>query len=139
MQTPFNENGGAFSPDGRWVAYTSDESGRDEIYVQAFPLSGAKFQISTGGGAEPAWRNDGTELFYRSADRNLMAVSVKSGATFEAGVAKSLFPVAVAAGGFGRQSYAVTNDGQRFLVAASVGEKSVPLTVVLNWQVMLKK
>jgi Tol biopolymer transport system component/predicted Ser/Thr protein kinase len=139
LQTQFNEFGGAFSPDGRWVAYISDESGRDEIYVQAFPLSGAKFQISTGGGVEPAWRSDGTELFYRSADGNLMAVSVKSGATFETSVPKSLFPLVVPAGGVGRQSYAVTNDGQRFLVAASVGEKSVPLTVVLNWPVALKK
>jgi Tol biopolymer transport system component len=140
LQTQFNEQDGVFSPDGRWVAYRSDESGRDEIYVQAFPLSGAKFQISTGGGTEPTWRNDGSELFYRSADGNLMAVPVKSGATFETGVSKSLFPVTVAGGGTGRHNYAVSNDGQRFLVVASAaGEKSVPLTVVLNWQAGLKK
>ena len=131
LQTQFNERDGAFSPDGRWVAYISNESGHDEIYVQAFPLSGAKFQISTGGGAEPTWRNDGTELFYVSADRNLMAVPVISGATFEAGVPRSLF--LVAANG-GSRHYAVTNDGQHFLVAASAGsEKTVPMTVVLNW------
>jgi Tol biopolymer transport system component len=140
LQTQFNEGEGAFSPDGRWVAYVSNESGRNEIYVQAFPLSGAKFQISTGGETEPTWRNDGSELFYRSSDGNLMAVPVKSGATFAAGVPKSLFPVRVAAGGVGRHNYAVSNDGQRFLVAGGAGgEKSVPLTVVLNWQAGLKK
>ncbi len=62
LQTQFDEQDGRFSPDGKWVAYVSNESGRDEIYVQSFPLSGAKFQISTGGGSEPQWRKDGTEL-----------------------------------------------------------------------------
>jgi eukaryotic-like serine/threonine-protein kinase len=138
LQTQFNEVDGAFSPDGHWVAYMSDESGRNETYVQAFPLSGAKFQISTGGGGEPTWRNNGSELFYRSADGNLMAVPVKLGATFEAGVPKSLFPVPGNTGS--RHTYAVSNDGQRFLIAASAGvEKSVPMTVVLNWQAGLKK
>ena len=141
LQTQFNENDGTFSPDGHWVAYMSDESGHNEIYVQAFPLSGAKFQVSTGGGSEPTWRNDGSELFYRSAAGNLMAVPVKSGATFEAGVPKSLFPTPPPPmGGFTRHTYAVANDGQRFLIALSAGgEKSVPLTVVLNWQTGLKK
>jgi len=140
LQTQFDEMDGAFSPDGRWVAYQSNESGRNEIYVQAFPLSGAKFQVSTGGGLEPAWRNDGSELFFRSADGNLMAVPVKSGAAFEVGVPKSLFPLAVAGGGSGRRSYAASSDGQRFLVAANSGsEKSIPFTVVLNWPAGLKK
>lgn len=78
LQTQFNEVSGVYSPDGRWVAYASDESGRYEIYVQSFPLSGAKFQVSTGGGTEPVWRKDGTELFYEASDQNLMAVPVKS-------------------------------------------------------------
>jgi hypothetical protein len=143
LQTQFNEDYGAFSPNGRWVAYMSDESGRNEIYVQAFPFSGAKFQISAGGGAEPNWRNDGTELFYRSSDGKLMVVQVKAGAAFESGVPKSLFPV-VEVGGFVEagfeRSYAVSSDGQRFLVAASAGgDKSAPMTVVLNWQAGLKK
>jgi serine/threonine protein kinase len=137
LNSQFNESEGSFSPDGRWVAYVSDESGRDEVYVQAFPLSGAKFQISTGGGSEPNWRKDGTELYYLAADRNLMAVPVKSGATLEAGVPKPLFPIAVTAQ---RHSFAVANDGQRFLVSASAGgEKTVPITVVLNWQAALKR
>jgi Tol biopolymer transport system component len=118
LQTQFNEGDGAFSPDGRWVAYMSDESGRNEIYVQAFPLSGAKFQISTGGGAEPLWRGDGAELFYRSADGSLMEAPVKPGATFEVGVPKSLFSAPRQAQGIYRYDYAVTDDGQRFLIAA---------------------
>jgi Tol biopolymer transport system component/predicted Ser/Thr protein kinase len=137
LQTQFNESEGSFSPDGRWVAYVSDESGRNEIYVQAFPLSGAKWQISTRGGSEPSWRKDGTELFYLAADRNLMAVPIQLGAAFEAGVPKSLFPIAVTQQ---RHSFAVANDGQRFLVSASPGgERTVPMTVVLNWQAGLKK
>ena len=108
--------------------------------MQAFPLSGAKFQISTGGGTEPQWRKDGAELFYRSADSTLMAVPVKSGAAFETGVPKPLFRFATAAGGSAFHNYAVSSDGQRFLVvAASASEKSVPMTVVLNWQAALKK
>jgi len=142
LQTQFNERDGAFSPDGRWVAYVSDESGRYEIYVQAFPLSGAKFQVSAGGGVEPTWRRDGSELFYRSADGNLVAVPVKSGATFEVGAPRPLFriPSAATSNPFDSYIYASSNDGQRFLVAANPGgEKTAPITVVLNWQAGLKK
>ena len=75
-----------FSPDGRWIAYESDESGRLEVYVQAFPLTSEKDRISTGGGTGPAWRKDGAELFYLAADRNLMAVPVRAqGAGVRAG------------------------------------------------------
>jgi eukaryotic-like serine/threonine-protein kinase len=137
LQTQFNESHGSFSPDGRWVAYVSDESGRNEIYVQAFPLSGAKFQISTGGGTEPTWRKDGTELFYVAADRNLMTVPIKLAATLEAGAPKSLFPITLTED---QHSFAVANDGQRFLIGTSAGgEKALPMTVVLNWQAVLKK
>lgn len=76
-----------FSPDGRWVAYVSDESGHIEVYVQSSPLSGEKRQISTNGGSEPSWRKDGTELFYLAADRNLMAVPMKLG-----GKSRQAFP-----------------------------------------------
>jgi serine/threonine protein kinase len=135
LQTQFNEQEGAFSPDGRWIAYVSDESGRDEIYVQAFPLSGEKHEISTGGGSEPYWKEDGRELFYMAADRNLMAVPVTLGTTITPGTPKALFPVPASAL---RHSYAVTADGQRFLVTRSAGEMP-PITVVLNWQAELKK
>ncbi len=136
MHRPFNEQDGVFSPDGRWVAYVSDESGRNEVYVQAFPLSGAKWQISTGGGAEPDWRKDGTEIFYLAADRNLMAVPIKLGATLDAGVPRTLFPIPMTQGS---HTFAVANDGQRFLVRASArSDRTGPITVVLNWQAGVK-
>ena len=86
LQTQFRENQGQFSPDGHWVAYTSDESGRLEVYVQPFPAAGGKWQISTNGGENPKWRRDGKELFYLGLDRRLMAVEVKTAPTFEAGL-----------------------------------------------------
>ena len=135
LQTQFDEQEGRFSPDGHWVAYVSDETGSDEIYVQAFPLSGGKWRISSGGGSEPEWRKDGLELFYVAADQNLMAVSIKLGSTVDAGKAKSLFPVPVRAF---RRSYAVSGDGQRFLTIRPAGETH-PITVVLNWQAGLHK
>jgi len=145
LQTQFDEQEGRFSPDGKWVAYVSNESGRDEIYVQAFPPSGAKFQISSGGGSEPQWRMDGTELFYLAADQMLMAVPVKLGRSgsesFQVGLPKPLMavPPAGVAGGAVR-SYAVSNDGQRFLIPSIAGGGTgPPLTVVLNWQAGLKR
>jgi Tol biopolymer transport system component len=92
LQTEFNETHARFSPDGRWVAYVSDESGRAEVYVQSFPATGGKWQISSGGGDEPLWRRDGKELFYVAADGKLMAAEVnQSASTFQAGVPKPLF------------------------------------------------
>ena len=144
LQTQFNEQEGAFSPDGHWVAYVSDESGRNEVYVQAFPLSGAKSPISAGGGSQPAWRKDGTELFYVAADRNLMAVPVKFTPTFDASVPKPLFPLPNAVPtGLQIYMYAVAGDGQRFLVATPPGTAAQAASsgyqVVLNWTQMLKK
>ena len=144
LQTQFNEAEGAFSPDGHWVAYVSDETGRNEVYVQAFPLSGAKSLISAGGGSQPAWRKDGTELFYVAADRNLMAVPVKFTPTFDASVPKPLFPLPNAVPtGLQIYMYAVAGDGQRFLVATPPGTAAQAASsgyqVVLNWTQMLKK
>lgn len=120
-----------FSPDGRWVAYESDESGRLEVYVQAFPLTSEKDRISVGGGTSPAWRTDGTELFYLAADRNMMAVPVRAGATtFEPVVAKVLFPVP---GAGIRGNYAPSVAGQRFLITRYAdGSEATPVRVVLN-------
>ena len=139
LNSQFNEGEGAFSPNGHWIAYVSDESGRDEIYVQAFPISGAKYQISAGGGSEPNWRMDGTELFYLAADRNLMVVPITLGATLQVGVPKALFSIPASAQ---RHSFAPASDGQRFLVSTGAGTgdgKTIPITVVLNWQAGLKK
>lgn len=144
LQTEFDEKHGRFSPDAHWVAYTSNESGRDEVYVQSLPLSGAKFQISAGGGMEPQWRKDGTELFYIAEDRTLMAVPVKlAGSTSEplqVGQPKGLLPVPVLDTFIVGRSYEVSNDGQRFLMRAlATSGAAPPLTVVLNWQTQLKK
>jgi len=76
LSTPFNEQGGVFSPDGRWVAYQSNESGRDEIYVRPFPGPGGQWQVSTAGGSDPRWRPDGKELYYLAPDLKLMAAAV---------------------------------------------------------------
>ena len=142
LKLPFGVTCGQFSPDGRWVAYASNESGRWEIYVTAFPEPGGNWKISNGGGDEPRWRRDGKELYYTAPDGKLMAVDVKGGSTFEAGAAKPLFqtrrrePIASA----DLFSYDVSADGRRFLINTDVGEvTSLPLTVVLNWTEELKK
>jgi len=141
LQTPFNEANAQFSPDGRWMAYVSNESGQPQVYVQAIPASGAKWQISPTGGDQPRWRRDGKELFYISADRKLTVVSVKSGTAFEAGTPHSLFELDPIYAPFsGRFAYQPTADGKRFLILANVsGAVGPPITVVLNWQAGLKK
>ena len=141
LQTEFSEQEGRFSANGRWIAYDSDESGRREVYVQSFPASAGKWQISTDGGYNPKWRRDGKELFYIAADGKFMGAPFNAGATFEAGVPKALFQtsfIGSPTGGFNH--YAVTADGQRFLLNVPTGEGSAsPITVVLNWTAGLKK
>jgi serine/threonine protein kinase len=128
-----NEASGALSPDGRWLAYSSDVSGRLEVYVQRFPEGGGKQQVSTGGGDIPRWRRDGRELFYHAGDGKVMVMPVRIGESFEAGAAVSLFEFR-AGSGPGFVSYAATADGQRFLINAAVEtEPKSPLTVVINW------
>jgi eukaryotic-like serine/threonine-protein kinase len=141
LKTPFNEIDGQFSPDGKWVAYTSDESGRNEVYVRAFPAGAAKFPVSSSGGGLPRWRQDGKELFYRALDGRLMAASVRPVAQgLEFGTPAALFPTVPPAGIFA-YPYDVSPDGQRILaLAPGVGEAGASLlTVVLNWQAGLKK
>jgi serine/threonine-protein kinase len=141
LQTPFNEMQGRLSPDGHWMAYTSDESGALEVYVRPFPSGTEKWLISTGGGSEPAWQRDTKELFYLATDRKLMAVPIKSGATFEAGVPSPLFETHV--GPINpeyRNQYTVSSDGSRFLVNTVLeNTPSSPITVVLNWTAASKQ
>jgi eukaryotic-like serine/threonine-protein kinase len=142
LRTDFFEQLGQFSPDGRWIAYASNESGRWEVYVRSFPDHGGKWPVSTNGGVQPKWRRDGKELFYMSADRKLMAVNVKAnGTTFEADVPKALFDLRVLGGLPGpRNWYAVSKDGQRFLVSTNLEDATAqPTTVVLNWTAELKR
>jgi eukaryotic-like serine/threonine-protein kinase len=141
LATQFRETNSQFSPDGKWMAYRSNESGQDQVYVQPVPATGAKFQISTSGGGRPRWRRDGKELFYEAADGKLMAVAIKIGASIEAGVPQPLFdfPTALEAG-IHQFYYQPSADGQRFLVnAPSVDSSPTPVTVVLNWQAGLKR
>jgi len=142
LATPFNEVQGRFSPNTRWVAYASDESGRFEVYVRPFPAASGQTPISIAGGMQPEWRRDGKELFYISADGKLTAVPVTTdGPAFIAGASHALFDVEVPEWNRPYQTdYAVTADGQRFLVNTVVDQPTRPaLTVILNWTADLKK
>ncbi len=138
LQTPFNEGWGCFSPDGRWLAYVSDESGRYQVYVQPFPGPGGKWQISTAGGSQPVWRRDGKELFFIAPDYKLMAVEVVTGGTaFAAGTPRALFQTRAAT--LVVRAYDVSPDGQRFLINSLIGDPtSSPITLVLNWTAGLR-
>ena len=128
-----NELAPTISRDGRFLAYMSNESGRNEIYVQSFPGPGGKWQISTAGGADPHWRPDGKELYYRAVDQKLMAVDISGGDTLQAGIPKALFQGRVHIGN-ARNKFLPAGDGQRFLFVAPLGRESMtPTTVVLNW------
>jgi dipeptidyl aminopeptidase/acylaminoacyl peptidase len=143
---PANEGQPAFSPDGRWVAYVSDETGRLGVYVQPYPANGDKWTISTSGGLQPQWRADGKELFFLSATRQMQAVDVGvRGDRFEAGVPRSLFTTraALVAGPMGPfRAYGVAADGQSFLideVPPDVGQRRDPLVVIVNWTSLLRR
>ncbi|HEV1993360.1 MAG TPA: protein kinase [Candidatus Acidoferrum sp.] len=132
-----------FSPDGRWIAYASNETGSMEIYVSPFSSANSKWQVSSAGAQEPRWRQDGKELFYLSSERKMMAVAVKTtGASFEAGSPVALFQT------YRRQpisaqdvfSYDVSGNGQRFLIITKVDEaNAVPPSVLLNWASAMEK
>ena len=136
-QSEFSEFDAAFSPDGGWLAYVSEESGGREVYVQSFPARGEKLQISTAGGVTPKWRADGKELFYQALDNQLMAVKLEPGARLKAIAPTALFkmsPTSI------NKIYDVSADGQSILVnAVAREEKPSPITVVLNWTAGLKE
>jgi Tol biopolymer transport system component/predicted Ser/Thr protein kinase len=139
LKTPFNESWGRFSPEmpPRWVAYHSDESGRAEVYIQAFPEPRSKVQVSTGGGQYPQWGAGGRELFYVSLDNKLMAASLKFGAdSVEPSSPRELFALPVIESGL--SPYDTTPDGQRFLVRATPEYVGQPLTVIVNWPALMK-
>jgi len=142
LRTPFNEVNGQFSRGSegppRWIAYSSDESGRFEVYVRTFPYSGAKWLVSTQGGMYPRWRGDGKELFYVSSEGKLMAVAVREkGGAPDCETPRALFPMESTTPFW---PYDVAPDGQRFLVLQRAEEgRSQPLTVIINWQAALPK
>ncbi len=138
LNSTFYESGGTYSPDGHWVAYHSDESGRVEIYVRPFPGPGGQWQVSTAGGKDPRWRPDGKELYYIAPDSRLMAAPIaSSGTALQPGLPTALFQPRIAGGGGRlsgtRQQYDVAPDG-RFLINVSVDEgTAAPITVITNW------
>jgi Tol biopolymer transport system component len=145
IRTPANELHGRFSPDGEWI-YSSDESGRWEVYVRPANRSGERVLVSTNGGFEPRWRGDSKEIFYVTAERRIMAAAVTSGAALHVSSPQAIItaqidplptPQAVSSGY--RKSYTVTRDGQRFLVNVLAREQNTQtMTAILNWPALLR-
>jgi eukaryotic-like serine/threonine-protein kinase len=136
--TPANEGQAEFSPDGRWVAYTSNESGLSEIYVIPFPPTpnGGRWMVSRGGGVQPRWRHDGRELFYISPDWTMMAVPVSTTPVFQAGIPQALFNTDMVDTGIrtGPMSWDIAPDGKRFLIISDKAQETSSLNVILNWR-----
>jgi hypothetical protein len=132
------------SPDGRWLAYVSDASGSAQVYVRKFPDGQRRWQVSTGGGFEPKWRGDGRELFYIAADQQMMSVAVgTTDGSFDAGRPTPLFRATVLGApyqnGFVRNEYAVTRDGERFLLnEPTSGPGAYAIRVLVNWRNLLE-
>lgn len=146
LNSEFNELQGQLSPDGRWMAYTSDESGRREVYIRAFPSGAEPKKISINGGEGPRWRGDGKELYFVVPDGKVTAVSLKveAGArqSLQPGPAEPLFEAPPLAHYFANSiAYDVTADGKRFLLDVTVpgAASSAPLQVALNWPAGLRK
>jgi Tol biopolymer transport system component len=139
VQTTSEERDAQFSPDGKWIAYGSNESGRFEIYVQPFPGPGTKSIISTSGGGQARWRRDGRELFYIALDGRLTAVPIQLDAnaqTVEAGEPVPLFPARIgsAVPSVDRHQYIASGDGQKFLLNTLMDDSSSPIVIILNWK-----
>ena len=135
LESPFSEEDARFSPDGRWMAFTSDETGRNEVYVTRTEHPEEKWRVSTAGGRNAVWRRDGKEIFYLGPDKSLMAVAVKGGEPFGAGTPVSLFRNDFI------HSFDVSADGQRFIVSSASGvqAQSTPFTIVINWSAELNR
>ncbi len=142
LQTPFDEDTGMLSPDDRWLAYVSNESGREEIYVRPFPDPGGKLQISTEGGTEPMWSRDGRELFYRIGDK-MMAVAIATEPRLAPGSPTLLFEGRYRSGSEGGNpatGYDVAPDGRFVMIRAEEGAGGTQqINVVLNWFEELKR
>ena len=139
VQEPGNQWGASASPDGRYVAYAGDETGRFEIYVRPFPGPGPKRQLTTEGGEEPVWSRDGRELFYRSGQR-LMVIPVATSPPFQSGRPRLVFEGRFVQGDPGLPAYDVSPDGRRFLMMKNEHEaQRRELRVILNWFEDLKR
>jgi len=141
LNSQFRERCPEFSPDGRWIAYTSDESKRDEVYVRPFPGPGMKHPVSSEGGTEPLWARNGKQLFYRRQDQ-VWVVDVQTGGGFATSKPRLLFEKAGYAGGDPVRGYDLSLDGQRFLMVKLEQRKPAPVTemiLVQNWFEELKR
>jgi eukaryotic-like serine/threonine-protein kinase len=141
VQGDFSASNAQFSPNGHYLAYVTNETGRSEVYVQTFPQHTGKWQISTAGGVNPAWSHDGKELYYLSPKNEMMAVGVSTNsATLQAGTPKLLFQAHIMPPSYWRSNYVVSPDGRRFLMLVPAGEtKQSSITVVVNWPALIKK
>ena len=138
VETDVSEGLAQFSPEGKWIAYQSNKTGQNEIYVRPFPGPGADVGVSTEGGAQAHWNANGKELFYIGADDRLMAVPIRlvPGATPEIGSAVALFATRVGstATNVYKQQYVVASDGQSFVLNSTIGDANAsPISVILNW------
>ena len=140
-KTEFFEGHASFSPDGRWVAFQTNESGNTQIYVQSFPASEGKLMVSKDGGYHPAWRSDGKELFFLSLDGRMMSATIDTAGELRAGVPTPLFPISTFSNPLLiTRQYAVAKDGKRFLVnTVPQVSRTTPLTVVVNWLAAVQK
>jgi hypothetical protein len=138
VRTAFEERDAQFSPDGAWIAYQSNESGRPEVYIQPFGAGGDRQRISETGGVQARWRADGHELFYLTLQVQLMAVPIapgNRGRSLRPGAPGPLFEASVGATqGIALHSYLVAPDGQRFLLDAVVDQPAAPIVLILNWK-----
>jgi hypothetical protein len=137
LQGPFEKDQARFSPDGRYISMITDESGRSEAYVTAFPGPGERIRVSTGGAQSPRWSRDGRELFYLSGDRRLMSVAVRTAPSLELGSPRPLFELK---GKSSWSTFDVSPDGKRFLaVVPEVVANELPLSVIANWTAEVEK
>jgi Tol biopolymer transport system component len=139
LRSEFHEGLARISPDSRWMAYVSDRTGRNEVYVTSFPTAGAQTQISTDGGSFPAWSRDGKELFYLVRGRQLMAVAIKAGSQIEAGIPKPLFEVRFASSGANTSRLDVSKDGRFLIPVETESPGTQSLVVVTNWTAAMKR
>ncbi len=145
LATPFNERQGKFAPApggaaSRWLAYSSDETGADEVYVQSFPAPGTKLRISTNGGVQPRWRRDGKELFYLAPDGTIMAAPVNMTASgFQAEAPVALRPPMAPLPAIFASVFEVSADGRRFLILAPSSSDAPGINVVVNWDAGLNR
>lgn len=134
LASPFAENHARFSPDSRWIAYTSNASGQNEVWVESFPRGNGKWMVSKDGGNKPRWRSDGRELYYYSTDEKLMAVPIRPGAVIDFGAPQFLFEAKLqSAVGW---PYDVTPDGQKFILLTVETREHNP--IILNWPALLR-